>query len=362
MANIARWHLAQTGILIMLWQSLIVSQTFAKDSESQNSISPSTPAILNIEITGLDRTDSEVVHRELKLENDELNALTLQSSIQSLKNLRIFSEVEPEINQNEAKEPVLKLNLQEKWTTIPIMKYSSGGGTQYFVVGAYDINSFGKFLELGAQYENWNGEHAGVVWFRNPRFFNQRLNFSADVWSVNRPRFLYDENAQEVGSYVLNRKKINVGLDKEFRHWLKLGIGVELDSDQLIEATFTDPTIAQQTNIQSTDTQNTYLSRFLISVGKLNYDNYLVHGKVSELTLEKTITGKYSDFSFSRLTWDTKSFWRLPLNTNIGARILVGITDTSALQHTFLIGGIENIRGFYDGQFKGRAFSFLYIQ
>jgi outer membrane protein insertion porin family len=313
--------------------------------------------LTNIELSGLDRTEAHVVERELLInEGENWHQDDLHESVQRLKNLRIFSDVQAQVEgDNDA--PAVSLDFQEKWTTIPIFKFTSGGGTDYFVVGAYDINSFGRYIELGAQYENWNGEDAGVLWFRDPRFLDQRLRLGVDLWSVKRRRSLYNEQSEEVAQYVLDRRRINLNLDKEFRPWLKLGMGLTLEQDSFIAAQqIGDMPSLRLQQMQSPDSQTTRIARVQAALGRIDYDNYLVQGKLSELTIEKSLSVSDGDLDMTRVSLDNRLFWRLPYYANLGARFTVAATDSNALQHQYQIGGFENIRGFYDGQFVGRAY------
>ena len=310
----------------------------------------------DIEIICLNRTDVSVVQRELTLSAESEQENNVKVAVQQLKNLRIFSQVKPDLKNDKNKNRKLSLALEEKWTTIPVMKFSSGGGTNYFVVGVYDINSFGKYLELGAQYENWNGENAGVVWFRNPRFLGQRLKFSTDVWSVKRPEVLYVD-AEEAAHYVLDRKKINIGLEKELNSWFKLGMGIELNSDKFIGYA-SEPGLSTMYTDQllSGESSDASFGRLSIGLGKINYDNYLVSGSLLELNFDKGFKVQDSEHDHTRVNADVKSYWRLPYKANVAFRLLAGATSSQALQHIYSVGGFENVRGYFDGQFRGRAF------
>ena len=195
---------------------------------------PTSPAqaqgrlIENIAILGLEKTQANVVRRELLIaEAQVFDRQALDDSIQQLKNLRLFSRVSSDLFMDDGNKIHVVLNLQEKWTTIPIVKYTQGGQSTYFVAGAYDINTQGTLIETGAQYESWNGEPGTVIWFRNPRIMDRKIRLGGDIWFVKRPRELYQQDGTNTGSYLLDRKVYNLFIDGEIAPKMTLGAGIE---------------------------------------------------------------------------------------------------------------------------------------
>ncbi len=187
-----------------------------------------TPRIAAIDFEGLSSTDLDVVERELLLhEGDALQEDALQESIQRLKNLRIFSAVTERVEPLDDGRVRLVITVAEKWTLLPIARGGGGGGSTFFILGAYDINTAGRYLEVGGQYQNLNGSHSGVLWFRDPRFLNERLLLSTDVWSLAQIRRLYTPEGQLEGAWTLDRLKVNLGLQSELHRLLRVGVGAE---------------------------------------------------------------------------------------------------------------------------------------
>jgi hypothetical protein len=108
--------------------------------------------VASIDIEGLKRTDAFVVYREIGFkQGDYITEEKLAWAVQELKNLRLFSEVNTQTSINQDDSINVTFKLREKWTTIPVFTYIQGGESQYFVTGLYDINTFGRYLETGAQ-------------------------------------------------------------------------------------------------------------------------------------------------------------------------------------------------------------------
>ncbi|MDH5544035.1 MAG: BamA/TamA family outer membrane protein [Gammaproteobacteria bacterium] len=327
---------------LLLLTCLCMSSAWADGEFKSNS------ALLDqIQIEGLRRTAESVVLQELLVEPGKtISEKQLDESLRRLRNLRIFSRVEPEVTNTGDNNVTLITRVEEKWTTVPILRASSGGGANYFVVGAYDINTFGKYKELGGQYENYNGEHSAVVWYRNPRFMRQRLRFGLDIWSVSRPYVQYDKLAQPQLSFLLNRKKLNTFFDWELRSWLRLGLGLELNRDTL-------KNIADGQDIYKSDAN---IARLSATLGQIDYDNYLLQGMQATVTIENALAYSASQEKFLRIISENQLYFILPWRSNLAMNLRLGYTDSEALQHVFYLGGLENIRAYYDTQFQTQAF------
>ncbi|MDH3327569.1 MAG: BamA/TamA family outer membrane protein [Gammaproteobacteria bacterium] len=322
-----------------------------------HSLSKST-VIEKIIIVGLKRTKENVVRRELLFkENDILTTTDLLESVRRLKNLRIFSKVLPLLKLKEHNRIILTFEVEEKWTTIPYFNFSGGGDTIYAYAGIYDINSFGRYIETGVQYDNWDGESGGVVWFRDPRFLNMRLLAGADLWSTTRPRTLFTPAGKKQGQYILSQKKINLIFEKEIKEWLQFGITLELRQSQIIETSMTDLIDVSTSSLLTNKGQTNQIGSTLsIHLGNLNYDNYLVKGKKTSLYVKYAGDETGSDETLKKIEWHNTAFWRLPYKANIGFRFNAAAIATNNIQNYFYIGGFENIRGYFDGQFRSKAY------
>lgn len=316
--------------------------------------------IKEINILGLNRTSNIVITSELNFSaGDTVTAEDIAIGIQNLKNTQIFSDVKFDLVGDDQK--VLNVEIKEKWTLIPIFKFGSAGGTDFYQIGVYDVNAFGKYIEIGAQYENFEGRDAGVVWFRNPRFLGQRLKIGVDVWEVLRESLLYNDEGEIEGGYVLERSKISLFVEKELYKNLTLGINYEYLDDYL-------STDMLSTKIQGYNTANgfsfgdktkTNIPKVYIQVGQLQYQNYLVEGMESKLQYEYGIVEGDSELNFHRYTAETKYFYLFNNSDNLAFRGFFQSTTSNQAQHYVEVGGLDDVRGYFENNFKSdRAFVF----
>lgn len=304
-------------------------------------------------ISGNTKTHNNVIHTEIKeLLTTEVSDETLKEIERRLWNLRLFSKVKVKL----ADDNKIKINVEERWTTIPIAKVSSGGGSTYYALGAYDINSFGSNTELGAQYESLNNRPAGVAWLRKPQFLKDRnLNIGFDIWSINRVRDFYEsKSSDEIGAFTLERKRFNSFIERKWNNdSILAGFQFDYQEDKISDFGLSDEQkeLNEKNNIL-TDSNNT--SRFhsaYLKLGRLNYKNYLVEGK--QLTLKSTLAVISSEeqeilsagelhFLFFKLFKDNHNFaWQLKLLSN----------NYKEVQSLNYLGGLTEVRGYMDGQY-----------
>lgn len=307
--------------------------------------------IARVEVSGLQRTQYKVVKRELLFDlGDIFRAEAFELSLARLRNLRIFRAVVPLLQLDDEKRVHIRIEVDEKWTTIPVVRGGGGGGTSFFIIGAYDINSFGLYQELGSQYENYSGASSVVAWYRNPRWRDERQRLSLDVGTLSRIAQVYNNGTAE-NQYLLRKKRLSFSLERELLDGFVLGVGVDGGEESFSTQYEHVPSEPRPSSGNGT------FARFSLRLGELNSFDYLVDGQSLELSLD-VARRAWSDYNFYRLV-STVSFFRLlPLRGNFASRVSVGTSDATQLQHRFALGGLENVRGFFDGEFRGQSFAF----
>ncbi len=168
-----------------------------------------------IRVEGLVRTARYVVLRELGFrEGDVVDKAAFDLAVTRLWNTTIFAHVEGDIVR-EGTRNVAVFRLEDRWTLNPLFRFGSGGDAFFFRLGAADNNVAGRFLELQAQYEYFNGFHGGQAIFRNPRLFGARLELAVQVDRLVRPRWGFsDQRTQavvELGK-LLEQDRLRVGV------------------------------------------------------------------------------------------------------------------------------------------------------
>jgi outer membrane protein assembly factor BamA len=314
---------------------------------------------LSFEVTvqGNTRTLTKVIITEIKdLTDQKLTKDTVSEIKRRIWNLRLFSSVRIDQPDNTK----ILIQVKERWTTIPIMKFSSGGGSSYFALGVYDINTAGLNTELGIQYEELNKRAAGVLWLRKPQFlYNRNFLVGIDLWNINRIRFMFDQDGNESGAYTLQRKKSNLFFEYKFHSDLyKLGLNLEYNDDQISDFGLDQEQIELNTKngFRPEYKSITRWYTFYFEVGRLNYKNYLVDGKKLILTSSLAATSSFEDKILSKHELKF-NYYKLIKNTqNLAWQFKFSANNLNQLQFQNYIGGFSEVRGYQDGQFSTPAF------
>jgi hypothetical protein len=172
-----------------------------------------------IRVLGLVRTQPHVVRRELGFaEGDVVTKAAFDLAVTRLWNTTIFARVDGDVVRETDAEgrthAVAELRLEDRWTLNPLFRFGSGGDASFFRLGAADNNVAGRFLEVQAQYENFDGFHGGQAIFRNPRLLDRRLELAVQVDRLVRPRGGFsDQRTQGIVevSTLLEQDRVRIG-------------------------------------------------------------------------------------------------------------------------------------------------------
>ena len=317
--------------------------------------------VQDIRILGLGRTSPGVVERELYIARGQLlREEDLTESIQRLWNTALFRDVRYQLTRAPEGGVVVWLAVGERWTTIPIVKFGGGGGSTYFIVGVYDPNAFGEYIELGGQYQNTNlNTHSGVVWFREPRFLGLRLRWSAELWYTNIVRPLYRDGTNVLeGGYNQERLQVFNAFDYEVVRYVQVGVGFEFDNDRFNTRNLTEDQQAANDafGLDLPSGGRTSFAEARLILGRLDRDEFLFQGVQMTNRFKRASKLIGSELNLNFIHSETLAFLRLPWRSNLATRVTVGHNNTDADQHLFFIGGLDYMRGYFDGQLRGHNF------
>ncbi|MFU8804418.1 MAG: BamA/TamA family outer membrane protein [Bradymonadaceae bacterium] len=354
----AAW--AQSGAEIVLEESLPECRCYRVD------------AIL---IEGLLRTRRQVVERELLfVEGDIATIEEVEESVQRLRNTGLFRVVEYELvdrrvqaydegvqsplELNESR--VLRVTVDERWTIMPNFRFSRGGDSFQFIVGLQDANLLGSYLQLGGQYARLGDANSFALWFRNPRFLNERLILSLDVSYGNRTFTLYDREGLREGGFTRNRRFVGMSLEREWLRWLRSGLHLSLMGDEYSYAFISEPMQELQESSSGLPDPSNALNFALSSrIGRVDYDSYRMSGTQLNLRLTQSLDLGGLVAQYTQAEAYLFRYWTLPLKSTFGVRLGLGTTSSRETHHLFYAGGLDAVRGTYDMRFRGPYFSLV---
>lgn len=341
-------------------QSLPIQEIHKKQAAFNESKVVGSPIQINrIIIEGLERTRPSVIYTELRFgEKMAVEPQLIDLSLADLRNMNLFSKVEFEQTKNADETVDLKIQLTERWTTIPILKFSSGGGINRTTVGLYDPNIFGTFTESGAQFESFSGANSYIAWLKKPRLFSTRNGLDLQYWDTSRQRAKYDSTATDpivVNGFLQKRRRLVVGFNYEYSPYLLGGLFYEHHKDEFSRDLLDDEIKAISLTIPLPSRTQFDFFGARLTLGRIEEYNAVVNGLRALLSVQKGISRNDSakDFWQTDITID---YYKTLGRFTFAQRGLMGTTTTDAIQYWFYLGGLDRIRGFSDNRFAGRNF------
>lgn len=303
------------------------------------------------------RTRDSFVRKKIGLtEGMDFDAQLLEEGLARLRDTRIFKDVSASAFDRGGKVH-LEVILNEKWTTLPDVRFGGGGGTAYFRVGVFDINWFG----LGGQgliaYENRNGTNNGDAWLRYPNAFGTHTLLGAGLTRNTTLLTEYGKDRRILGGQAMS--KTTILLDSE-RSVLsdRFIVGYRIEPEWV---SFNDYQVAS--NVQreneaqgrkpSPETRR-ILHRIQLWLNFLEYKGVMTEGWEVVSQAVPAFEGFGSDYDVFLSRHYLRFFRILPLETNLATRITLATSSSSKPENLNRLGGLTEVRGYYDGEFVGR--------
>lgn len=337
-----------------------------------------------IVVEGLGRTRRKVVTRELLFEEGGYASIDqIEESMTRLRNLGLFREVSWELVSQKVAGPdgipaetnparpsrVLRIRVDERWTMLPSFLLLRGGGLTRGAVGVSDINLFGRYIELGFQYDRLaldeaflqrgGAANSFVAWVRNPRFLDTFTMVGLDAWSTVRLRSIYeDETGEREGGFTINRKMLVLRSRRELLWWLRVGLNVELVRDEFSFDYLPEETRdIQLANFGGPPPGGDTLGlRASVRYGRVNRDDFYYDGWSLTQYIGHADQIWGSDFRFSQFENILLWYKRIPWRGNLAARLRAGTTNAEQIQWLYYLGGLNRVRGYPDSRFRGQSY------
>jgi outer membrane protein insertion porin family len=173
-----------------------------------------------INIYGNSVTQENVIRNQLELdEGDPFNEILLNKSINNIKSLNFFKNVNKSIKEgNSENTKILNLSVEEKPTgeISATAGYGTSGGSIGF--GIRENNFLGKGLSLDSNFNLSEETFKGKFILTNPNYNNSDKSIYISAEAIETDNF-------KTFGYKTNKTGINVGTNFEYLNDLRLGIG-----------------------------------------------------------------------------------------------------------------------------------------
>ncbi|MBI2384680.1 MAG: BamA/TamA family outer membrane protein [Elusimicrobia bacterium] len=311
--------------------------------------------VSRIEVEGA-RTRTETILALLDTRPGEpFDPAAWERDLRRLRNLDYFYDVEGAAAESDGKVD-LTLRLRNKHSTLPVFKFKRGGGSSLITAGLYEINFLDRLLEVGGQYERFNGQPGYALWFRHPYFLSRRNRLGTEVLShmIDLP-LLTDKGAEE--AFFSNQEtRWNGRLQRELTERLRLGLELSVYRNEFARDDATPAMAAandaflRSRGLRSGRTVSLTPS---VTVGRLDRDRHHVVGHEGFAQAELAHRAFGSDFGFAKGLLGAAGGWRPAERWNLVYQARLGSKTGREFQHKFYLGGLDTARGFLDRQFRG---------
>jgi outer membrane protein assembly factor BamA len=334
-------------IILLGWTLglLCLTSAFSGSAQSANA---ENARIERIRLNGLDRTQAYVVERELLVQpGAPFSAWALAESLQRIKNLLIFTDVRATLTYPSLETVQITIELTEKWTTLPIMGFGGGGGQEFIRLGLYDVNLFGRFLELGGRIDLAGEQTAGELWFFEPRLLGQKLKLGINPGIEQRVYLQRDAVGSILSEDRLRRYRLTSSLEWSVSERLLLGAVHRVAYDEL----------AQDAAVSNTSVSTLWqLPGLRLRLGRLDYEEEQVAGVLGEWAWDHGFPTSTQAEPFDQLLGKAQVFFALPGFWNLGSMLQCGWNNSESPQFQTYLGGLEQVRGFPQDIVAGNTF------
>ena len=173
-----------------------------------------------INIYGNSVTQENVIRNQLELdEGDPFNEILLNKSINNIKSLNFFKNVNKSIKKGTSENTkILNLSVEEKPTgeISATAGFGTSGGSIGF--GIKENNFLGKGLSLDSNFDLNEETFKGKFVLTNPNYNNSDKSIYISAEAIETDNF-------KTFGYKTNKKGINIGTNFEYLNDLRLGIG-----------------------------------------------------------------------------------------------------------------------------------------
>lgn len=325
---------------------LLLSSNLTK-AESQHRVT-------EVEFKGLRFTDPAWLKAYLPLNCPCLLSDDKIRELQSkLLTTQVFQTVHFSLQSISESAKKLTLDVQEKWTVIPVLRGAYGGGTPLVVAGLYDSHVNGSLWTLGAETRTYGSSPTGgVIWFRAPRWKEGSHYLNFEVWRDNRVRSLYDHRDQAIAAVYGSALAIHAdyllpipSLSSSFQLGMRLQYRdqQDLDWDGLLQSNEGLETL----NLEKESTKTTLVRMIYdnVSVSQINLNGFRFLLSGGPVYSEKK----------TRLYWEQETFYYKlwPNDWNLAFHQFLSLTSSKSYQSLTFLGGFDSIRGIPDGVLVG---------
>jgi len=292
-----------------------------------------------IKFQGLEKTQKNYLERFIKTKiGTSLDSTQLETDARQLRNLNAFSDVDFQVEVNPQQGTIITFICNEVKTLLPIFNFGIVPGNEWVKVGAMDVNSFGKGIELSAFYQ-YNQRHSFLFQTRMPNIRGGAFGISGNIlrWSSIEPLYFGDQTVWY--NYNNNSVQLNGLYDLTLNQTIEVGGSIFRETyrkDNQVDESLQGPNEVSLTK---------WLGRFNHSIRKMDYFFFYRSGYHNNISYQTVGTIGEPNL-FHIVSNDFRYYKRINAKTNLALRNIIGIsTNNNSPFSAFVIDSHTNLRG-----------------
>ncbi len=318
--------------------------------------------VQDIEMRGVSRTSPEWLKSYLGISfPSELSDQDVARIRQKLMTTDVFVRVDVTIVDAR-----LVVDVEEKWTTIPVIRGAYGGGTPLLVAGVYETHGLGRLVTLGAETKKYGSASPGLtLWAKLPRAGRGKDAAGIELWRDFRRRTYYDDVGNKTGVVGFNSSFLRI------YHLFSLLDDLKDPLDpQIFQGGFEwllrrDRSPSVETSLETMPDTGVHLpvsgrhaveNRLLASVvfDNMSVDDQLLEGlRLIAKSGMSRVSGVTDSGDSCYHEGEFFAFFRPQANLNLAAHGFAQIAGKPTAGGVFYLGGFDSVRGFPDGIRQG---------
>lgn len=371
--RILRPLLARVAAVTLATSFAGAQSVYAQSTEASADVSVetlSTPylgrRVSRIEVFGNAKTRTSFLLRRLLLnEGALLRPGEMERSVQNLKNTKLFKSIRVEFTPVGDAEVIVRLYLDELWTTIPVLLFSTGGGSVLILAGIVEANLFGYGAVGYLTYQYLDGTNSWTGQVKHPDILDTGFEVTPYFWieEKNNEVRAYDKEKSLLGGFTSHQQTYGATLRKPFSldtdivPLITPGIGGRYSEWRFTEEELSDEAKeANEKNAFLTPQRNTraYASAEL-QLGRVDFNGNLADGAtvLYRYTLGTPLSKGSGAFAEQFIT--ARYFRSLPKDVLLAVRYEWQRRISNNAGDEDMLGGLFHVRGLPNDIFRGQT-------
>jgi hypothetical protein len=329
--------------------------------------------VAQVDVIGNARTRTSFILRRLDVAvGGVLSPSVVERSVQNLKNTKLFKSIKIDFTPRGADEVVVRLTLDELWTTIPVLLFSTGGGSVLILAGMVEANLFGYGAVSYLTYQYLDGTNTWTGQVKHPDFFDTGFELM--------PYFLLEEKNNEIrtydseralrGGYTSHQDTYGITVRRPFELGLDIlpmfspGLGARYSKWRFSERELSDE--AREANAKERYALPSTTERIYGSAeaqfGRVDFDGNLARGATVLYRYTSGSPIARSSGPYSEQFINARLFHTFPGDTLLAARYEWQRRLSPSAGDEDMLGGLFHVRGLPNDVFRGLTLWILNVE